>query len=72
MYRFASLPWHYLFIPYLFQFGQVEVIAAAIVEEYPKQLTRYKELVVLVVCLVLFLLGVSCVTQVINTSVHVI
>ncbi|XP_078350539.1 sodium- and chloride-dependent GABA transporter 1-like isoform X1 [Oculina patagonica] len=45
------------------QFGQVEVVAAAILAQYPGHLHRYREAVVLAVCLVMFVLGLSCVTQ---------
>ncbi|CAB3999928.1 Sodium- and chloride-dependent GABA transporter 1 [Paramuricea clavata] len=45
------------------QFGQVEVLCGVIIEKYPKKLRPYKELVVLAVCFVLFLLGIACVTQ---------
>eukprot|EP00795_Rhopilema_esculentum_P002742 gene2742-961_t len=45
------------------QFGQVELICASIIEEYPNRFKKYKELVVLVACLVMFLLGLSCVTE---------
>lgn len=44
------------------QFGQVEAVVAALIEEY--NLHRYREVVVLAVCLVMFVLGLSCVTQV--------
>ncbi|KAL9952411.1 hypothetical protein ACROYT_G039661 [Oculina patagonica] len=44
-------------------FGQVEVVAAAILAQYPGHLHRYREAVVLAVCLVMFVLGLSCVTQ---------
>ncbi|XP_020618169.1 sodium- and chloride-dependent GABA transporter 1-like [Orbicella faveolata] len=45
------------------QFGQVEVVAAAIIDLYPEHLQRYREAVVLAVCLVMFVLGLPCVTQ---------
>ncbi|KAM7447968.1 hypothetical protein ABFA07_003876 [Porites harrisoni] len=45
------------------QFGQVEIVAACIIEHYPRKLSRYRELVVLVICVILFLLGLSCVTE---------
>lgn len=47
-----------------YQFGQVEVVAAAIIDQYPEMLHRYREAVVLAVCLVMFVLGLPCVTQV--------
>ena len=46
------------------QFGQVEVVVAAIIEQYPDRLRRYRELVVLAVCVTMFLVGLSCITQV--------
>ncbi|XP_028409583.1 sodium- and chloride-dependent GABA transporter 1-like [Dendronephthya gigantea] len=45
------------------QFGGVEVLCGVVIEKYPKKLRPHKELVVLAVCLTLFLLGISCVTQ---------
>ena len=42
----------------------MEVLCGVIIEKYPKKLRPYKELVVLAVCFVLFLLGIACVTQV--------
>lgn len=42
----------------------MEVVAAAIIEQYPGHLHRCREAVVLAVCLVMFVLGLSCVTQV--------
>ncbi|KAJ7375373.1 hypothetical protein OS493_002129 [Desmophyllum pertusum] len=45
------------------QFGQVEIVAACLIEHYPRQLSRYRELVVLVICVLLFLMGLSCVTN---------
>ncbi|XP_058962915.2 sodium- and chloride-dependent GABA transporter 1-like [Pocillopora verrucosa] len=45
------------------QFGQVEVVAAAIIDQYPEILHRYREVVVLAVCLIMFVLGLPCVTQ---------
>lgn len=45
------------------QFGQVEVVAAALIEQYPQRLQRYRELVVLGLCFVMFIMGLSCVTQ---------
>eukprot|EP00794_Sanderia_malayensis_P019884 gene19884-21825_t len=45
------------------QFGQVELVCACIIEKYPKKLAKYKELVVLAVCSVMFLLGITCVTE---------
>ncbi|CAH3193820.1 unnamed protein product [Porites evermanni] len=43
------------------QFGQVEVVAAAIIDQY--ELQRYREAIVLAVCFVMFALGLTCVTQ---------
>ena len=43
-------------------------MAAAIIDLYPVQLQRYREAVVLAVCLVMFMLGLSCVTQVRTTQ----
>ncbi|KAM7446489.1 hypothetical protein ABFA07_005148 [Porites harrisoni] len=43
------------------QFGQVEVVAAAIIDQY--ELHRYREAIVLAVCFVMFALGLTCVTQ---------
>lgn len=48
----------------LSKFGQVEVVAAAIIEEYPNYLHHYRELVVLIICTIMFVLGLPCVTQV--------
>ncbi|XP_032237151.1 sodium- and chloride-dependent GABA transporter 1 isoform X2 [Nematostella vectensis] len=45
------------------QFGQVEVVAAALIEQWPRQLHKHRELVVLVICFVMFLLGLSCVSK---------
>ncbi|XP_048586051.1 sodium- and chloride-dependent GABA transporter 1 isoform X2 [Nematostella vectensis] len=45
------------------QFGQVEVIAQAMIEQWPQRLKRHRELVNLVICFVLFLLGLSCVSK---------
>ena len=47
-----------------FQFGQVEIVAACLIEHYPHKLSRFRELVVLVLCILLFLMGLSCVTNV--------
>ena len=47
-----------------FQFGQVEIVAACLIEHYPRKLSRFRELVVLVLCVLLFLMGLSCVTNV--------
>ena len=47
----------------LVKFGQVEVVSATIMEHIPS-LKKRKELVVLVVCLSLFLMGLSCVSYV--------
>ena len=47
-----------------YQFGQVEVVAAAIIDQYPEILHRYRVAVVLAVCLIMFVLGLPCVTQV--------
>ena len=58
--RLILLPW----LIYIFQFGQVEIVAACLIEHYPRTLTRFRELVVLVLCIILFLLGLSCVTHV--------
>ena len=46
----------------MIQFGQVEVVAAAIIDQY--ELQRYREAIVLAVCFVMFALGLTCVTQV--------
>ena len=43
-------------------------MAAAIIDLYPVHLQRYREAVVLAVCLVMFILGLSCVTQVRRTQ----
>lgn len=43
-------------------------MAAAIIDLYPVHLQRYREVVVLAVCLVMFILGLSCVTQVRRTQ----
>ncbi|KAL9967788.1 hypothetical protein ACROYT_G026081 [Oculina patagonica] len=45
------------------QFGQVEIVAACLIEHYPQKLNRFRELVVLVLCVLLFLMGFSCVTN---------
>jgi len=45
------------------QFGQVEIVAACLIEHYPQKLSRFRELVVLVLCVLLFLMGLSCVTN---------
>ena len=42
----------------------MEVVVAAIIEQYPDRLRRYRELVVLAVCVAMFLVGLSCITQV--------
>lgn len=47
------------------KFGQVEVLCGVIIDKYPKKLRPHKELVVFAVCLILFLLGICCITQVI-------
>ena len=47
-----------------FQFGQVEIVAACLIEHYPHKLSRFRELVVLVFCVLLFVMGLSCVTNV--------
>ncbi|KAK3745509.1 hypothetical protein QZH41_009919, partial [Actinostola sp. cb2023] len=44
-------------------FGQVEVVAGAIIDHFPRHLHRYRELVALVICAVMYLIGLSCVTQ---------
>ena len=66
--HFRSLEFHgltkFVFLYFFFQFGQVEIVAACIIEHYPRTLSRYRELVVLVICVILFLLGLSCVTEV--------
>lgn len=45
------------------QFGQVELICACIMERYPKVLEKRKEVVVLLVCIVLCLFGLVCVSE---------
>lgn len=45
------------------QFGQVEAVSSSLIEQFPRQLEKYKELVVLGVCVLLFLLGLPCMTQ---------
>uniref|UniRef100_A0A7M5ULG4 Transporter n=1 Tax=Clytia hemisphaerica TaxID=252671 RepID=A0A7M5ULG4_9CNID len=45
------------------QFGQVELICAAIIEQYPEKLKKRKEWVVLAVCVLLFLCGLICMTR---------
>ena len=46
------------------QFGQVELVCACIIEQFPKQLSKRKEVVVLITCGIMMLLGLSCVTEV--------
>jgi len=45
------------------QFGQVELVCACIIEQFPKKLAQRKEIVVLIVCTIMLLLGLSCVTE---------
>eukprot|EP00112_Aurelia_sp_Birch-Aquarium-sp1_P018184 Seg4302.1 transcript_id=Seg4302.1/GoldUCD/mRNA.D3Y31 product="Sodium-dependent dopamine transporter" protein_id=Seg4302.1/GoldUCD/D3Y31 len=45
------------------QFGQVELVCACIMEEYPRKLKKHKELVVLAICTLMFLIGLPCITQ---------
>src|SRR6218665_1557062 len=47
-----------------FQFGQVEVIAAGIIDEYPEYLRPRRKVFTLILCCVMFMMGIPLVTQV--------
>lgn len=45
------------------QFGKVEMLAACVIEQFPRFFSRFREMVVLLICAILFALGLSCVTH---------
>lgn len=69
----AQLPipqlWSVLFFLMLFTVGldsqivHVQTITSAIIDTYPHQFIKRKLLITLIVCVTLFLLGISCITQ---------
>lgn len=45
------------------QFGRVEVLASCIIQQHSSALSRFRELVVLLICVVLLAVGLLCVTH---------
>ena len=48
------------------------MLAACVIEQFPRFLSRFREMVVLLICAILFALGLSCVTHVSEVLVLVI
>ena len=40
------------------------MLAACVIEQFPRFFSRFREMVVLLICAILFALGLSCVTHV--------
>ena len=52
------------YLYYFFQFVIIESVVSAIVDDYPKTLRKHKTLVTFAACVVGYLLGLICVTNV--------
>ena len=51
-------------IIFFWQFAMMECVISGLSDEYPRYLRKYKEIFVLVMCCIAFLLGIPNVTQV--------
>jgi len=49
---------------YMFQIVHVQTITSALIDTFPRKLIKHKLLVTAATCAVGFLLGISCITQV--------
>lgn len=61
---FAPKNQNLIHIQFSLQFGQVETIAAGIIDEWPEFLRPRRKLFTLILCIALFLVGIPLITNV--------